>query len=52
VEVVSTFRKELEHHFHLSLPPEEMIRTLADKTLFQEFAEREGFPVPRAIVLL
>jgi hypothetical protein len=29
-----------------------MIRTLADKTLFQEFAEREGFPVPRAIVLV
>jgi D-aspartate ligase len=51
VEVVSTFRKELEHYFHLSLPPKEMIRTLADKTLFQKFAEREGFPVPRAIVL-
>jgi hypothetical protein len=51
VEVVSTFRTELEHRFHLSLPPEEMITTLADKTLFQKFAEKEGFPVPRAIVL-
>jgi predicted ATP-grasp superfamily ATP-dependent carboligase len=28
-----------------------MVRTLADKTLFQKYAEREGFPVPRAIVV-
>lgn len=51
VEVVSTFREELEHRFRLNLPSKEMVRTLADKTLFQKFAEREGFPVPRAIVL-
>jgi len=51
VEVVSTFREELENRFHFCLPPKEMIRTLLDKTLFQKFAEREGFSVPRAIVV-
>jgi D-aspartate ligase len=51
VEVVSIFREELEQRFLFSLPSKEMVGTLADKTLFQEFAEREAFPVPRAIVL-
>jgi D-aspartate ligase len=51
VEVVSTFREELKDRFYFCLPPNEMIRTLLDKTLFQKFAEREGFSVPRAIVV-
>jgi D-aspartate ligase len=51
VEVVSTFREELEQHFHFSFPSKEMVHTLADKTLFQKFAESEGLPVPRTIVL-
>jgi D-aspartate ligase len=51
VEVVSTFREELENRFHFCLPPKEMIRTLLDKTLFQKFAEQEGFSVPRSAVV-
>jgi D-aspartate ligase len=51
VESVSTFREELEHRFRFSLPSKEMVRTLADKTLFQKFAEKEGFPVPRTIIV-
>ena len=51
VEPASTFREELERGFYLSLPSKEMVRTLGDKTLFQNFAEREGFPVPRGVML-
>lgn len=51
VETVSAFREEIEPLFRMSLPSKEMVRTLADKTLFQKFAEQEGFPVPRAIVV-
>jgi D-aspartate ligase len=51
VEVVSSFREELEHAFRFSLPSKEMVHTLADKTLFQKLAETEGLPVPRTAVL-
>jgi D-aspartate ligase len=51
VETVSAFREEIEPLFHLSLPAKEMVSTLADKALFQKFAEREGFPVPRAVIV-
>ena len=51
VETVSAFREEIEPLFRLSLPSKEMVGTLADKTRFQTFAEREGFPVPRAVIV-
>jgi D-aspartate ligase len=51
VEVVSAYRAELERGFRFSLPTAEVVPMLADKTQFQKFAEREGFPVPRAIIL-
>jgi D-aspartate ligase len=51
VETISAFREELAPFFRVSLPSKEMVRTLADKTLFQRFAEAEGFPIPRAIVV-
>jgi predicted ATP-grasp superfamily ATP-dependent carboligase len=51
VEAVSTFREELEPLFRISLPSKEMVTLLADKTLFQKYAEREQFPVPRSIVI-
>jgi len=51
VDAVSTFREELEPLFRMSLPSKEMVTLLADKTLFQKYAEREGFPVPRSIVI-
>jgi len=49
VQTVSKYYTELEARFHISLPPSDVIQTLADKTLFHEFAEREGLPVPRTI---
>jgi D-aspartate ligase len=51
VDAVSTFREELEPLFRISLPSKEVVTLLADKTLFQKYAEREQFPVPRAIVI-
>jgi D-aspartate ligase len=49
VSCVSERRQEIEPLFRISLPSREMVRALADKTLFQELAEREGFVVPRAV---
>jgi D-aspartate ligase len=51
VDAVSTFREELEPLFRISMPSKEMVTLLADKTLFQKYAEREQFPVPRSIVI-
>lgn len=51
VSMISTFREEITPYFRLSLPSNEMVCTLADKALFQKFAEQEGFPVPRAVIV-
>jgi len=51
VDAVSTFREELEPLYRMSMPSMQMVALLADKTLFQKYAEREGFPVPRSIVI-
>ena len=51
VQTISTYREEIAPYFRLSLPSKEMVRTLADKTLFQKYAEREGLPVPKAVAV-
>jgi D-aspartate ligase len=51
VDTVSTHREELDPLYRISLPAKDMVATLADKTSFQLYAEREGFPVPRSIVI-
>jgi D-aspartate ligase len=51
VNAVSEFRSEIDPLFRISLPTAEMVQTLSDKTLFQTFAEREGFAVPRSVTL-
>ena len=51
VNAVSAYREELTPLFRISLPSKEMVTLLADKTLFQKYAEREGFPVPRSLVI-
>jgi D-aspartate ligase len=51
VDAVSAYREELTALFRISLPSKEMVTLLADKTLFQKYAEREGFPVPRSLVI-
>jgi D-aspartate ligase len=51
VNWVSEHREDIEPHYRISLPADPIVRALADKTLFQELAEREGFPVPRSVCL-
>jgi D-aspartate ligase len=51
VDTVSAHRPELDSLYHISLPADEMVRALADKTLFQGLAERAGFEVPRAVCI-
>ena len=51
VDTVSAHRHELESLYHFSLPTDQMVRALADKTLFQSLAERAGFEVPRAVCI-
>jgi D-aspartate ligase len=49
VNYVSEHRAELDPLYRISLPSSDMVRTLGDKVLFQELAEREGFAVPRSV---
>jgi D-aspartate ligase len=51
VETVSSHRNRIEPLYRISLPSCEMVNALADKTLFQTLAERDGFPVPRAVTI-
>jgi D-aspartate ligase len=51
VETVSVHRDAIETYYRLSMPSPEVVRSLADKSLFQSFAEREGLPVPRAVTV-
>jgi len=51
VNCVSENRRVLEPLYRISLPAAEMVETLADKTLFQSLAEREGFNVPRSVCI-
>jgi D-aspartate ligase len=49
VNSVSAHRNEIEPLYRISLPRDQVVHALADKSLFQELAEREGFPVPRSV---
>jgi D-aspartate ligase len=51
VNTVSEFREQLAPLYRFSLPSADMVRTLADKTLFHQLAECEGFAVPRSVCL-
>ena len=49
VNCVSEYRQLLEPLYRISLPAPEIVRALADKSLFHRLAEREGFVVPRSV---
>lgn len=44
-------RREIEAQFQVSLPPTDIAKLLLDKTSFHEFAQKEGFRVPRSAIL-
>jgi predicted ATP-grasp superfamily ATP-dependent carboligase len=43
--VVSEHREQLAEHFHLSLPPREVLRRMLDKKVFYRFAQAHGLPI-------
>jgi D-aspartate ligase len=51
VHVVSEYRAELAPHYRFRHPSAEMVSTLCNKALFQDFAERHALPVPRTLIL-
>jgi D-aspartate ligase len=51
VDAVSSSRDKIEPLYRISLPSVEMVRALADKSLFQELAKREEFHVPLGVAL-
>jgi predicted ATP-grasp superfamily ATP-dependent carboligase len=51
VAAVSEAREELAPLFRIALPPADRVHVLADKALFQKFAEAHGLPVPRTVVV-
>lgn len=50
VAAISERRDEFASVCRLTLPSRETVHTLSDKALFQDFAEREGFPVPKSVI--
>ncbi len=51
VDAVSAHRETIEPLYRISLPPADIVRSLAEKVLFHELAERSGFAVPRGVGL-
>ena len=45
--VVSEHRERLEEHFHIVLPPKDVVRMFLNKKLFYQFAMDHGFPIPQ-----
>jgi len=51
VDAVNDHRDELASLFQFTLPPAGLLRTLANKATFQQFALRHGLAVPRTAVV-
>jgi D-aspartate ligase len=51
VLVLSRHREALHTWYHIVLPEHEVVETLLDKRAFYLYAEREGLPIPRTILL-
>jgi predicted ATP-grasp superfamily ATP-dependent carboligase len=51
VDTVNSHRDRLAPLFRFDMPPANVVRELANKAAFQQFAERHGLPVPRGVVV-
>jgi len=47
LSVVSEHREVLQEHFHIALPPKDVIRMFLNKKTFYQFALERGFPIPQ-----
>jgi predicted ATP-grasp superfamily ATP-dependent carboligase len=43
--IVSEHRERLAPHFHIALPPKDVVRMFLDKKVFYQFAMTHGFPI-------
>lgn len=50
VLITSEHREILREHYLFNLPSESTVKTLMDKTLFAEFAKRNGFHIPQTFI--
>ena len=48
---ISRNREQLEDHYHVVLPPADVVELLTNKTRFYTFAEKHGFAIPRTWIL-
>ncbi len=51
VLLVSRHRQSLEQWYHIALPSADVIEMMVDKMAFYEYAQREGFPIPRTLYI-
>jgi len=51
VLLISEHRDLLAPYYHIGLPAKEVVRLLLDKTQFAIFAEKNGFPCPKTVVI-
>jgi len=51
VDAVNDHRDELAALYQFTLPPAAILRTLANKATFQQFAQQHGLDVPRTAIL-
>ena len=51
VGTISASRDRIDSAYRFTMPDDSVMRTLLDKSSFQVLAERQGFPVPRAVHL-
>src|SRR5262245_5198567 len=51
VLTISRHRSRLEHAYHVALPDGEVVELLTDKARFAAYAQEQGLPIPRTLVL-
>ncbi len=51
VLLISQHRQLLENWFHIALPEVDVIEMMVNKIAFYDYAQREGFPIPRTFYI-
>lgn len=51
VLAISRYRERLEPSYHVALPERKIVELLLHKTSFYAYAQQEGFPIPRTMLL-
>jgi predicted ATP-grasp superfamily ATP-dependent carboligase len=51
VQLISRYRQRLERWYHIVLSEQDVNEILMQKTSFYNYAQKEGFPIPRTFIL-